>query len=36
MACFDQLNLATSYVAIEVGVVRLKIEENMFGLGGLN
>jgi hypothetical protein len=37
MAYFDQLNLTTtSYVALEVNVVKLKIEENMFGVGGLN
>jgi hypothetical protein len=37
MACFDQLNLTTaSFVVVEVDVVRLGLEENMFGVGGLN
>jgi hypothetical protein len=37
MACFEQLNLTTtSYVVVEVDVVRLELEENMFGVGGLN
>jgi hypothetical protein len=36
MACFDQLNLTTtSSVVVKVDVVRLELEENMFGVGGL-
>ncbi len=36
MACFDQLNLTTTpSVVVEVDVVRLELEENMFGVGGL-
>jgi hypothetical protein len=37
MACFDQLNFTTvSFVVVEVDVVRLELEENMFGVGGFN
>jgi len=36
MACFDQLNLTTTpSVVVEVDVVRLDLEENMFGVGAL-